>query len=69
MKQVLLNIPDNKYQAFLDAIKDLDFIKIFNENDVSVSEEEKKLIRERVKNSNPEYGQNWGEIKDSFKMD
>ncbi len=69
MKQILLNIPDNKYQAFLDAIKGLDFIRAHNQNDVVITDEEKKLIRERIKNAKPEYGQNWNEIKDSFILD
>ncbi len=68
MKQILLNIPDNKYAAFLEAIKNLDFIRIYNENDVVVTEEEKQLIRERIRNSKPEYGQNWDQIKDSFNL-
>ena len=68
MKQILLNIPENKYQLFLEAIKNLDFISIYNQNDIDVSENEKKLIRERVKNSKSEYGQNWDEIKDSFNL-
>ena len=69
MKQILLNIPDSKYQLFMDAIKGLDFIRIHNENDIVVTEEEKKLIRDRVQNSKPEYGQNWNTIKDSFNLD
>ena len=69
MKQILLNIPDNKYSAFLEAIKKLDFIRVYNENDINVTEEEKQLIRERVKNSKSEFGQNWDQIKDSFNLD
>ncbi|HWY10763.1 MAG TPA: hypothetical protein VN026_05525 [Bacteroidia bacterium] len=69
MKQILLNIPDNKYNAFLEAIKNLDFIRVYNENDINVTEEEKKLIRDRIKNSKQEYGQNWDQIKDSFNLD
>jgi len=69
MKQILLNIPDNKYQAFLEAIKSLDFIRVHNQNDVIVTEEEKNLIRERVKNSKSQYGKDWDEIKDSFNLD
>ena len=69
MKQILLNIPDNKYNAFLEAIKNLDFIRVYNEDDINVTEEEKQLIRERIKNSKPEYGQNWNQIKDSFNLD
>ena len=69
MKQILLNIPDNKYNAFLVAIKNLDFIRIYNQNDVNITEEEKHLIRNRIKNSKPESGQNWDHIKDSFNLD
>ena len=69
MKQILLNIPDNKYNAFLEAIKNFDFIRIYNENDVLVTEEEKQLIRNRIKNSSDQNYQNWDQIKDSFNLD
>jgi hypothetical protein len=69
MKQILLNIPDNKYNTFLEAIKNLDFIRIYNQNDVNVSEEEKQIIRDRIKNSQPELGKDWDQIKDSFNLD
>ncbi len=40
-----------------------------NENDIKVTEVEKRLIRERIKNSKPEDGRNWNKIKDSFNLD
>ncbi|MGC9352735.1 MAG: hypothetical protein ACP5D9_02790 [Mariniphaga sp.] len=31
MKQVVLNIPDNKYSFFMELVKNLGFVKISNE--------------------------------------
>jgi hypothetical protein len=69
MKQILLNIPDDKYPAFMEILNSLDFVKMHNENDVYISDEEKELVLNRIKNSNPADGKRWEDIKDSFKFD
>jgi hypothetical protein len=69
MKQILLNIPDDKYPAFMEILNSLDFVKMHNENDEYISDEEKELVLNRIKNSNPADGKRWEDIKDSFKFD
>jgi hypothetical protein len=44
MKQVTLNIPENKYELFIDFIKNIEFIKGYNELTNDVSNEEQEII-------------------------
>jgi len=48
MKQVVLNIPDNKYPFFMELIKNLDFVKI--QKVVKLTKKQKEFI-EGTKNS------------------
>jgi len=40
MKQVVLNIPDNKYTFFMELVKNLDFVRV---------NEEVKLTKKQIK--------------------
>ena len=70
MKQVTLNIPDNKYQFFLELIKSLNFITI-DKDDPAVMEWQKEIVRERTLKSkeNPDRLLDWEDIQDKFKFD
>jgi hypothetical protein len=50
MKQVTINVTDNKYSFLLELLKSMDFVSIANENDwfENLKEEEKKLIQQGV---------------------
>ena len=48
MKQVVLNIPDNKYPFFMELIKSLDFVKI--PKDVALTKKQEEFV-EGTKNS------------------
>ncbi len=48
MKQVVLNIPDNKYTFFMELVKNLDFVRINEE--VKLTNKQKKFV-EGTKNS------------------
>jgi hypothetical protein len=48
MKQVILNIPDNKYTFFMELVKSLGFIKV---SEGSVLEKTQKEFVEGTKNS------------------
>lgn len=68
MKQVTLNIPDNKYQFFIELVNNLGF----NEpNEMFISEEHKAIVRERTLKSKkkPERLLDWDKVHDSFKLD
>ncbi|KAA3651751.1 MAG: hypothetical protein DWP98_02450 [Bacteroidetes bacterium] len=68
MKQVILNIPENKFQFFMELVKNLGFVKAA---DVSIPEEHKKIVRQRIadSNKNPERLLDWDEVKNDFKLD
>lgn len=39
MKQITLNIPENKLAIFLDFIRGLDYVSISNENDIPMDQQ------------------------------
>ena len=45
MKQIILNIPENKFQFFMELVKNLGFVKTA---DVAIPEEHKKIVRQRI---------------------
>jgi hypothetical protein len=68
MKQVTLNIPENKYDLFMEFIKNIEFIKKYNEININVSEEEQAVILDRIKNTPKSDLRKWSEVKDSFNL-
>lgn len=40
MKQVVLNVPDNKYPFFMELVKSLDFVKIPGETNLTKKQKE-----------------------------
>ncbi len=68
MKQVILNIPDNKYQFFIELIRNLGFDKA-EEHDIP--EEHKAIVRERTLKSkeNPERLLDWDQVQDKFRFE
>jgi|LakMenEpi05Nov12_1017451.scaffolds.fasta_scaffold09129_2 hypothetical protein len=68
MKQVTLNIPENKYDLFMEFIKNIEFIKKYNEININVSEEEQAVILDRIKNTPKADLRKWSEVKDSFNL-
>ena len=72
MHQFLVNIKDDsKTNVLLNFLKSLNYISVkeLSDNDIIVSEEEKNVMRERLKKAKPENFKNWDEIKNSFKLD
>jgi hypothetical protein len=68
MKQVILNIPDNKYQFFMELVQSLTFVNI---DEMDVPEEHKAIVAERILklNENPGRLLDWEQEKDNFKLD
>lgn len=56
MKQVTLDIPDNKYQFFMELIQSLDFVQL---DEIDIPEEHKSLVRERIRSAKPEDFISW----------
>lgn len=71
MKSLRLNIPENEYSSFLEFLKRLPGTKVVDDTDniIFVSDDEKNLMRERVKKAKPGDFKSWDEVKNSFKVD
>jgi len=68
MKEITFKVPDSSYEFFLELVKKLGYE--INE-EVEIPEEQKFIVRERIKNSNenPERLLDWEKIQDKFKLD
>ncbi len=68
MKQVILNIPDNKYQFFIELIRNLGFDSA---EELDITEEHKAIVRERTLKSkgNPERLLDWDQVQDKFRFE
>lgn len=72
MTQLLLNIQDeSKTSKLLEFLKTLNYLSVqeLSEENIIVSEVEKKIMRDRLKNSKIEDFKDWEEVKKSFKLD
>lgn len=69
MKQITLNIQDNKFLFFMELVESMDFVDV--EDDFYIPEEHKKIVLERMKKSkeNPERLLDWDTVKDNFILD
>lgn len=71
MQQLLLNISDtSKVDKLMSLLNSLNYVKVesYTEENIVVSEKEKTVIRNRVKNAKPEDFNNWDEFIDSFEL-
>ena len=68
MKEVILKIPEKKYEFFMELVKQLGF-EVTKE--LEIPEEHKAIVRERIKKSNQDPSQllDWDEVKDNFELD
>lgn len=67
MKEVTLKIPDQKFDFFMNLVKELGFEV---SEKVEIPEEHKKFVRERMKKSedNPKRLVEWDEVRENFKF-
>ena len=68
MKQVTLNIPDGKFDFFMELFEKLG---LDTQTTLEIPEWQKELVLNRIKasNNNPERLLDWEDVKDSFKLD
>jgi hypothetical protein len=52
----------------MEFIKNIEFIKKYNEININVSEEEQAIILDRIKNTPKADLKQWSEVKDSFNL-
>ena len=66
MKQITVKIPDNKFNFFMELLKQLG---ITAQKEEEIPEIHKNIVRERIKKDDqyPENIQGWEEIQDNFK--
>jgi hypothetical protein len=67
--KLTLNIPDSntkKAIPLIEYLKSLDYVSIELEEDIEVSSKAMELVRNRIKNSNPELLLDWEVVKNKF---
>jgi hypothetical protein len=67
MKQITLNIPDEKFPFFIELIENMDFVSIIDDYDIP--ELHQKLVIERFEKvkKNPDRLLDWDKVKKSLK--
>ena len=65
MKQVTLNIPDNRYSFFMELISNLG---LDQPEEIHIPEEHKAIVRERILNSKPEELIPWREARKQLRF-
>ena len=69
MKQVILTIPDNKYQFFMELLKSFEYLTV-EERALEIPEEQKDIVRERMKASDADPSRllDWDKAKHQLKF-
>lgn len=67
----IVEVKNHKINIQLPENFDAEFVEVIifpkdDDMDFEISEEEKNLMRERVKNSNPEKFKSWREIRENY---
>ncbi len=71
MKNFTITIPDNKENIFIEMMKSISFVKkIEAANDISISEEQQKIVHTRTKRmkDHPESCLSWEDIESKIKL-
>jgi hypothetical protein len=71
MEQLLLNISDtSKVDKLMSILRTLNYVKVepYTEENIVVSEKEKNIIRDRVKNSKPADFKDWDSFINSVEV-
>jgi hypothetical protein len=64
MKQIVLSVPEEKYDFFVELLNSIDFVSI---DGFSIPEAHKNLVRQRKQTSTSDSLKNWDEVKQQFK--
>ena len=65
MKEITLKVPDHKVDFVLELFEQLG-IEVFES--IEIPEEHKEIVRERIKNEDPEKMIPWSEARKQFKF-
>ena len=63
MKEVILKIPDQKLDFFMELSQQLGFEAV---QEIAISKEHKDIVRERIKSAQPEKMIPWREARKQF---
>lgn len=68
MKQLTINITDNKFPFFMELIESMDFVDI--QDNYDIPDEHKKIIDDRLKKikENPDRLMDWNKVKHQIKL-
>lgn len=71
MRQLTIDIPDNKFHFMIELLSNFKFVKINAPDNFVITEEQKKLANEEFKKmeDNPDYALDWDEVKDLLMRD
>ena len=73
MKQYTITIPNEKNQFFLELMNSLGFSILnggdFNIEEIKITEWQKDILDERIKNASADSSKNWDDVKDDFTFD
>lgn len=65
MRKVTINVPDHKYQFFMELLQNLGFDKT---EELEIPEQHKEIVRERIRNSKPEELIPWSEARKQIRF-
>ncbi|MCF8303257.1 MAG: hypothetical protein K9I94_08285 [Bacteroidales bacterium] len=65
MKTIILEIPEEKYEFFIELFEQLG-VEVTDE--MEIPEEHKEIVRERIKNSNPDDLIPWKEARKQLRF-
>lgn len=68
MKQVTLNIPEDRYKFFMELVEQLG---LESSENAPIPEWQQELVLKRLKKieQNPDHLLDWEEVKDNFRLD
>ena len=68
MRQITINIQENKYPFFLELLENMEFINI--QDDFEINNEHKEIVRNRLQKiaENPERLLEWDKVKYQIKL-
>ena len=68
MKNITIQVPDSKYQFFMELLSNLDFVKV-GADDMEIPEEHKRIVRQRLSDieADPSRLVDWDEVKRTIK--
>ena len=69
MTPVTVLVPESKLVFFKELVHSLHFKEFESSEDIFISEKQKELVLNRIKESKPENLLKWDEIKDSFNFE